>query len=98
MPCIIRRASLNAAGLDCGDDYVLDILTDEIDNKSDKARDLRAFQMALERQSGWSDLRLMMAINDSGPIPPELAKDYLGVYKRGMEEVRQLLNKSTVSK
>ena len=98
VPCIIRRASLNATGLDCGDDYVLDILTDEIDNKSDKARDLRAFQMALERQSGWSDLRLMMAINDSGPIPPELAKDYLGVYKRGMEEVRQLLNKSTVSK
>jgi len=90
LPCIIRRASLDAAG--CTQNrYSIDITTSPPANNSDTARDLRAFQMALERLRGAPRMRYLFDVLGTGPIPPGDAAGYAGVYHRGMEEVRALL-------
>ena len=94
VPCIIRRSSLHAIGLDDPSQYLLDVCTDPPAISSDTSRDLRAFQMAVERfvDSNRRDhLRTVLA---TGPIPPDDVPQYVAVYERGMREVQQFLTVS----
>jgi hypothetical protein len=87
VPCLIRRASLHAAGVPDGTDYqYLDlqaVMTDE-----DGRDDLIAVQAALIR-GGDAERHVMSA----GPLPIAAAdrQAYVDVAERGMDELRQYL-------
>lgn len=83
VPCIIRRAALNAAGI-TGERYVLE------DLNANPSSDVRDFRIALERfrQNGGPSLPDVL---ETGPIPPDQIPDYLDVVERGLREVSRLL-------
>lgn len=87
VPCLIRRASLHAAGVPDGTDYqypdLQAVMTDE-----DGRDDLLAVQAALIR--GGSFERNIM---NAGPLPLNTVerKAYIDVAKRGMTEIRNYL-------
>jgi hypothetical protein len=90
VPCIIRRASLHAAGLPQSA-YNVDVVTTPPDPATDTGRDVRAFQIALERLRTARASRCLFDVLGTGPIPPEDAEQYAEVYRRGMNEVRAML-------
>lgn len=90
VPCIIRRASMVAAGLSDAP-YDVDVLRDPPPPATDSGLDLRAFQIAIERLSGTKPHELNFRILTSGPLPPAEVGDYAAVYARGMDEVRRFL-------
>ncbi|QIL40423.1 hypothetical protein G7074_14800 [Pedobacter sp. HDW13] len=100
VPCIIRQAAEKRAGKVLTA-YSNQILKDVLPNQSKKGSDLRAFQMAFQRNEGMKSSRLSLQVLRSGPLPyqnPEELSAYIDVYKRGMEEVKNFLkdrNEST---
>lgn len=87
VPCLIRRASLHAAGVPDGTDYqypdLQAVMTDEGGRD-----DLIAVQAALIR-GGDAERPVMNA----GPLPTDTAdrKAYIDVAERGMDELRHYL-------
>jgi hypothetical protein len=90
VPCIIRRASLRAAGLPEGD-YSLDAVASPPSADTATGRDLRAFEMAIERLDGARPSRYLADVLGTGPIPARDAARHAGVYRRGIAEVSTLL-------
>jgi 7-cyano-7-deazaguanine synthase in queuosine biosynthesis len=90
VPCIVRRASLQAAGLRQSH-YNIDVLANPPNPSTDAGRDLRAFQIALERLRAARPSRYLFEVLSTGPIPAGDANQYAGVYRRGMTEVGALL-------
>lgn len=90
VPCIIRRASLQAAGFP-HTKYNIDVVTSPPKASSKTGSDLRAFSIALERLRTVRPSRYLFDILGTGPIPPSDAANYADVYRRGMEEVGALL-------
>lgn len=90
VPCIIRRASLASVELDTGD-YNVDVISSQPSYKTNRGRDFRAFQIAVERYRTSSSKGLLFDVLKGGPLPPESIKDYIDMYKRGMDEVHQFL-------
>lgn len=90
VPCIIRRASLAAVGLD-NDNYNIDILTEAPAYDTDRGRDFRAFQMAIERYRVSDSKASLFDVLESGPLLPDDIKEYVAMYSRGMDEVGQFL-------
>ncbi len=90
VPCIIRRASLHAAGLP-QNQYSIDVLTQPPGADTDTGRDFRAFHMALERLGAARPTRFLFDVLSTGPLPSADAAQYADVYRRGMAEVRGLL-------
>jgi 7-cyano-7-deazaguanine synthase in queuosine biosynthesis len=94
-PCIIRRSSMKKAGIDSiKGEYVRDVLNDVFESKETSSRDLIAFKIALSRLSK-SKRPLIFELMKSGSIPAnsDEIKEYVNVYKRGMEEVNNFLFK-----
>lgn len=92
VPCIIRRASENHSGIS-GTTYVEDLDSSKLEG-TQSGSDLRAFKLALSRLKGKSDRSLAFEILASGPLRFSDISDlaaFIGVYKRGMEEVRALI-------
>jgi hypothetical protein len=90
VPCVIRRSSLAAVGLD-NDNYNIDILTEEPAYDTDRGRDFRAFQMAVERHRASDSKVSLFDVLESGPLPPDDIKEYVAMYSRGMDEVSRFL-------
>jgi hypothetical protein len=90
VPCIIRRAAMTAAKL-ADAPHDTDVLTQPADSVSDKAADLRAFEMALERFAVARPGESLFRVLATGPLPPEDAAQYAAVYSRGMVEIGKLL-------
>jgi 7-cyano-7-deazaguanine synthase in queuosine biosynthesis len=93
VPCLIRRASLQAGLGGDGTRYWLDDLRqDPIDSNTAVGADIRAFQLALERLRR-DPSRARFDIHIPGPLrqTPKDLLAYEGVYRRGMEEVAHLL-------
>ncbi|HRH40874.1 MAG TPA: hypothetical protein PKY82_04465 [Pyrinomonadaceae bacterium] len=91
VPCIIRLSSMKAAGFEIKDAAFFDIANVKTDPKTAKGRDRRGFELAIERVKNLSSLRLVGEVLQSGPLPPENIQEYAGVYKRGLDEVADLL-------
>ena len=90
VPCIIRLASLKAAGIadrepDC------DVVASPPSVTSDRVQDVRAFRIGIERLKGSAPRSDIFRILRSGPIPPDEAKAFAAVYRRGMAEVAAFL-------
>ena len=91
VPCIIRRASLAAAGLDDPKHYLSNVRRKVSGGATAEGRDLLAFKTAIERLNGASRRHLCAEVLGSGPIPPDEVSEYVDVYKRGMAEVARFL-------
>ncbi|MCL4740971.1 MAG: hypothetical protein KJZ54_02095 [Phycisphaerales bacterium] len=91
VPCIIRRASMDAAGLEDAS-YNVNIRTRPPKAESESGRDIRAFKMAVARLNGASNRQTLLDVLSTGPLPPEEASEYASVYRRGMEEVGAFLD------
>ncbi len=90
VPCIIRRASLQAAGLPHSH-YNVDVVTAPPHHATKTGRDLRAFQIAIQRLQNAGPARHLFDVLGTGPIPPADAANYAEVHRRGMAEVGTLL-------
>lgn len=93
VPCLIRRASMYAAGFDDAE-YAYDVLTHPPDHTTKSGRDFRALQIAVSRFSQTERDRDYFDIQNSGPIPFDELNDYVGVYRNGMAELKQFLEQS----
>lgn len=90
LPCLIRRASL------LGDDsttYDLpDLKAETLDTKQAKGQQVRSFQIAINRLAKRPELAKAL-IHKPGPLYdfPERLDAYAEVYRRGLDEVGELL-------
>jgi 7-cyano-7-deazaguanine synthase in queuosine biosynthesis len=93
VPCIIRQsAELVHQGIQTG--YANDVRNNPPGPDTGSGRDLRAFRMALQEIEGLQNHSLALRVLKSGPLPfntPAELDLYVGVYSRGMAEVRNFL-------
>jgi 7-cyano-7-deazaguanine synthase in queuosine biosynthesis len=93
VPCIIRQsAELVYHGIQTT--YANDIQNNPPSPDTGSGRDLRAFRMALHELQGLQSHSLALRVLKSGPLPfntPAELDRYVGVYSRGMAEVRNFL-------
>lgn len=96
VPCIIRQAAENRAGNIRTEYAVGDVRTDPPNQKSKKGADYRAFKLAIGKLDGIDrNHSFALQVIRSGPIPYEDSNEltqYIDIYKRGMNEVKQFLN------
>jgi hypothetical protein len=93
VPCIIRQAAEKAAGVS-QTRYAHQIKYNPPSYKKRKGRDLRAFKMAIEEIKSLAPHSMVLRLLKSGPLPfmdGQELNEYVGVYKRGMEEVSNFL-------
>lgn len=96
VPCIIRQSAENAAGNISTSYAIGDVRQTPPLQNVKKGSDYRAFKMGLQKLSRINNRHsLALQIIRAGSIPynniDEL-NEYISVYERGMEEVRQFLN------
>jgi 7-cyano-7-deazaguanine synthase in queuosine biosynthesis len=92
VPCIIRFASVKAAGVaDRAPDN--DVVKSPPAHTTGRGKDLRAFEIAVERLRQGNKALDLFRVLRTGPIPPEEAKAYAAVFRRGMNEVAAFLGK-----
>lgn len=96
VPCIIRQSAENKAGNISTDYAIGDVKQETPSQNSKKGSDYRAFKMGLQRFSSINSRHsIALQIIRAGSIPYHSLNelnDYISVYERGMEEVRQFLN------
>jgi hypothetical protein len=96
VPCLIRRAAIEAA-LGLGNDptsYTLaDLRSHPLDSSQAEGREVRSFQLAIERLRTKPSLAKLL-IHKPGPLNDEKERldRWAEVYRRGLEEVGQLLS------
>lgn len=89
VPCLVRRAAVFAAGL--SEATIYDFADLSVPLSPNRGLDLKAFKIALNRYAVHQPL--MKDILSAGKLPgsdEELAS-YLGIYQRGIQEIRQFL-------
>lgn len=95
VPCIIRQSAEKKFGKIATVYALEDVRRTPPSQKTKKGADYRAFKMALEKLDGMSARHsLALQISRSGPIPYEnstLLDEYISVYVRGMNEVKDFL-------
>ncbi|MBD9357289.1 Qat anti-phage system QueC-like protein QatC [Methylomonas albis] len=96
LPCLIRRASFDAAwgpGSDSTVYTVSDLRAHPLDTKGSIGKQVRSFQFAIERLRRRPDLARLL-IHKPGSLADEIGRlDQLAdVYQRGLNEVAQLIN------
>ena len=89
-PCLIRRASLYAAGLDEPSQYALDVISSPPRIGTKKAEDLHALEIGVARFRGMPFQKALFEVLKSGPIQDE-SKEYVDVFQRGIGELRSFL-------
>jgi len=90
VPCLIRRAATAAAGVPDRTHWV-DVHSAPPSANGRTGRDLRAFQMAVERAAKSTPSELRARVLDNGPLPAAEFSQYFQTYLRGIDEVRQFL-------
>lgn len=89
VPCIIRRAAVNAAGFERADAaYTYDVRSAR--PPGERVRDLRAFEIALKRDAEES-IPSFLRVLESGPLPADEITAFADVFERGMAEVSAFL-------
>ena len=93
VPCIIRQAS-ELKSKNNKTQYAKQIKSDPISALKKSGRDLRAFNLAIERLSTLKKHNIVLELLNSGPLPFADKKeldDYISIYERGMKEVADFL-------
>jgi hypothetical protein len=91
LPCIVRRAATAHAGFD-DVRYVVNVLKGKIRANTVEGKDLYAVKVALKRLET-TNSSLISLVRASGPLhgTQEEIAQYIDVYKRGMAELKELL-------
>lgn len=87
VPCIIRRASLYAGGINKDADYTFQPLI-KVMNEIDRRDDLSALRIAIAQKS---ILNIGTWIAKSGPLPTTTFENFKQVFKEGLDEVESYL-------
>lgn len=99
-PCLIRRASIEAAFSEDMTPYSIpDLYARPLNGRKAESVDVRSFQMMHRRLSKNPDLAGVL-IHKTGPLNDYSASeigDYAGVFKRGISEVGALVEKVRIS-
>jgi hypothetical protein len=91
LPCIVRRAATTRAGLN-DVNYAIDIQNENPPSNSAEGKDLFAIKTALRRlETLDSPLIFYVLKSASLPGPKADIDQYVDVYRRGMEELRNFL-------
>lgn len=95
LPCLIRRASLEAAwgrGQDPTPYTVADLRAQPLDTQAAAGQQVRSFQYAIARLQALPDIARLL-IHKPGSLADETARldELAGVYRRGLEEVARLI-------
>jgi hypothetical protein len=90
-PCLVRRASMSVVGLDDGDDYKFDVLTEPgfLSATPDRPASLRALLAAVRRGTKPTDALV------NGPVPSGEESAFASVYARGIAELETWLRRAT---
>lgn len=97
VPCLIRRAAVQAAlgrDSDTTTYTVADLAGRPLDSTQAEGRNVRSFQLAIDRLRLRPDLATIL-IHKAGPLSDESAEQLVAladVYRRGLEEVGALLS------
>lgn len=96
LPCLIRRAALDAAwgpGRDSTVYAVPDLRAHPLDTRESIGTQVRSFQVAIERLRGRPDLARLL-IHKPGPLTGEIPRlnQLADVYLRGLNEVARLID------
>ncbi|MHB1690442.1 MAG: Qat anti-phage system QueC-like protein QatC [Thiomonas sp.] len=96
LPCLIRRAALDAAwgpGRDSTVYTVPDLRAHPLDTRESIGKQVRSFQVAIERLRARPDLARLL-IHKPGPLTDEVHRlnQLADVYRRGLGEVAQLID------
>jgi len=93
VPCIIRQSAEKKSGI-TGTEYVHNITQNIPSQKLVSGSDIRAFKLSLKRLENRPRRTIMFDILSSGPLPFDSRQEldeYIDVYLRGMDEVREFL-------
>ena len=90
VPCIIRRAATFAAKVRDAK-YVIDPRKDPPPYTTQRGRDLRAFEIAIERYFEESRQDSFASVISTGPIAAEDVPRFVDTYRNGMEEVAKFV-------
>jgi hypothetical protein len=95
LPCLIRRAALEAwsPGRDSTVYTVPDLRAHTLETSEAIGKQVRSFQVAIERLRGRADLAKLL-LHKPGPLSDEIPRlDQLAdVYRRGLDEVGRLID------
>jgi len=99
-PCLIRRASIEAAfGKDTTPYSIPDLYAQPLNGREAESTDVRSFQMMHHRLSRNPDLARVL-IHKTGPLDDYSASEiskYADAFKRGIEEVGALVEKVRIA-
>jgi 7-cyano-7-deazaguanine synthase in queuosine biosynthesis len=89
VPCLIRRAALNEAGLDLPLSYGIDVCQDELDinDESESGNDFRAVLNMLNSDKSPADFKKAMLAT----APVDRLDERAQMLERGFEEIRSLI-------
>lgn len=95
LPCLIRRAALDAAwgrGQDQTPYTLPDLRAQALDTRAAAGQQVRSFQYAIARLQAQPDIAKLL-IHKPGSLADEAARldELAGVYRRGLEEVARLI-------
>ncbi|MFC5849405.1 Qat anti-phage system QueC-like protein QatC [Deinococcus petrolearius] len=85
--CLVRRAAIQAA---LGDDPTLYAYSDPRELTGDKARTVKAARLAFRTEGEHPTMARVLSAGPL-PLPAGEVEQFLGVYRRGQQEVRQFL-------
>ena len=90
LPCLIRRAAFKSANIH-DSDYVVDVLSNPPKANKEGGIDYRALMIGIERFKNNKPSMDLFRVKSTGPASSKDVSDFIGVYRRGMNELSQFL-------
>lgn len=95
VPCLVRRAAILASGIADSTSYAYPDLSIQL--SPNRAADLKAFRIATDRYKERQPMLKDILVAGTLPGTEDELRSYLGVYKRGLNEVTEFLERHTHS-
>ena len=93
-PCLIRKASFVAANIPDSSSYDINVLANPPDASKASGSDYRAVMMAVKNFKFSHPSKDLFKVLSSGSLPNESIRDFVDVYRRGMNELSMYLTGS----
>jgi hypothetical protein len=90
LPCLVRRAAFKKAGI-TDSNYAIDVLLNLPNAKKKSGSDYRAIMMGITRFKNSKPASDLFKVKSTGPILSSEISEFVDVYRRGMNELSELL-------